>query len=176
GERPASLSVDETKYYAAQFFLAPSTGTTYVDSSLAVIRKRVVLDGFHDWVTVINYGAEPAVLELVFDAGADFADLFEVKDATAGQKKGQSFARAEADRLVFGYERETFKRETWIRAISGSPEYREDGLRFSVTLRPQERWEAEIDVIPIADPTTAPELRSPSDWEDPSVRLGLRKW
>jgi glycogen debranching enzyme/putative sterol carrier protein len=176
GERPASLSVDETRYYGAQFFLAPSTGTTYVDSSLAVIRKRVVLDGFHDWLTVINYGAEPAVLELVLDAEADFADLFEVKDATAGQKKGQPSARAEADRLVFGYERGTFKRETWIRAVSGSPEYREDGLRFSVTLRPQERWDAEIDVIPIADPAASPELRSPSDWEDPSVRLGLRKW
>ena len=44
-ERPlAVLSVDEEHYYATQFFLAPSTGTTYVDSPMSVLRRRSIGD------------------------------------------------------------------------------------------------------------------------------------
>ena len=47
-------------------------------------------------------------------AGADFADLFEVKDAL--EKKGRYDARVDDGVLVLGYQRETYRRETRISA------------------------------------------------------------
>ena len=42
---------------------------------------------------MLNHGAEPIELEVRLDAAADFADLFEVKDALA--KKGRYYQRVE---------------------------------------------------------------------------------
>ena len=89
GARPPSLSTDDVNYFTAQFFLAPATGTIYKNPYLSVMRKRLVGDGFHEDITVYNHDAEPAEIELRVEAAADFADLFEVKDALA--KKGETY-------------------------------------------------------------------------------------
>jgi hypothetical protein len=100
GQRPSVLSVDDLNYFAVQFFLTPSSGTVYVDSSLSVLRKRSVGRGFHEELTVLNHGGEPAEVELRIEAAADFADLFEVKDAL--RKKGELYTRVEDSTLVLG--------------------------------------------------------------------------
>ncbi len=173
GQRPTTLSVDTTRYYAAQFFLAPGVASAYVNAKIAVIRQRTVLDGFHETVTITNHDSAPATLDVVFAAAADFADLFEVKDATAEHKHGRTYQRVDPDRLVLGYERETYRRETWIRATS-APTYVEDGLRFTVTLDPQESWSTEIDVLAVRGADQAPAFHEQSVWDDPESRLGLR--
>src|SRR3954471_24527668 len=165
GQRLSTLSVDTTRYYAAQFFLAPGVASAYVNAKLAVIRRRTVLDGFHEVVSLTNHDAVDVTLELVLSAEADFADLFEVKDATVPAKPGRTYTRVDEDRLVLGYERETYRRETWIRA-SGNPVYEETGLRFSVTLAPQQSWSSEIDVLTVrgGQPAAFPDR---SVWDDP---------
>jgi len=172
GQRLSTLSVDTTRYYAAQFFLAPGVASAYVNAKLAVIRRRTVLDGFHEVVSLTNHDAVDVTLEVVLTAEADFADLFEVKDATVPAKPGRTYTRVDEDRLVLGYERETYRRETWIRA-SGNPVYEETGLRFSVTLAPQQSWSSEIDVLTVrgGQPAAFPDR---SVWDDPEKRLGLR--
>src|SRR5690242_3642751 len=75
-----ALSVDELHYFSTQFFLVPATGSIYTNATMAVSRKRSVGDGFHEDITVENYGREPIALELRLEAAADFADLFEIKD------------------------------------------------------------------------------------------------
>jgi glycogen debranching enzyme/putative sterol carrier protein len=170
GERLSTLSVDRTRYYAAQFFLAPGVASAYINAKLAVIRRRTVLNGFHEVITVTNHDAVPVTLEVALTAEADFADLFEVKDAM--QKQGQAYRRTEPDRLVLGYEREKYRRETWIRA-GGDAVYDEEGLRFTVTLTPQESWSTEIDVLTVRNERTA-RFPDRSDWDDPEQRLGLR--
>src|ERR1700736_759575 len=125
GAALTTLSTDETTYSAAQFFLYPPTGTIYETPTVSVIRKRMVGDGFHEDLTVINHGREAIDVELRLEAGSDFADLFEVKDALA--KKGELYRSAEAHKLVLGYRREDFKRETHISA--GEPvEFSDDAL------------------------------------------------
>jgi len=71
------LSTDETAYSTAQFFLYPPTGTIYENPTLSVIRKRMVGDGFHEDLAVLNHAREPVDVELRLEAGSDFADLFE---------------------------------------------------------------------------------------------------
>src|SRR4051794_28595496 len=172
GQRLTTLSVDRTRYYSAQFFLAPGVASTYVNATLAVIRRRTVLDGFHEVITLVNHDTERVDLEVVLEAAADFADLFEVKDATVDAKPGRSYRRAESDQLVLGYERDTYRRETWIRADAGAA-YDEEGLRFSVGLAPQESWTCQVDVMPVRHGET-PQFPPASTWDDPEQRLGLR--
>jgi glycogen debranching enzyme len=78
------------------------------------------------------------------EAASDFADLFEVKDALA--KLGTYDARAEAGRLVLGYRRDTFRRETTISA-SAPATYDEHGLSFAVRLEPHGTWSTDLEVV-----------------------------
>ena len=112
GQRPNVLSVDSLDYFATQFFLVPGTGTVYVDSPLSIVRQRAVGRGFHEDLTILNHAPEAKDLDVRLEADCDFADLFEVKDALS--KKGERYRRVEDHRLVLGYRRERFVRETWI--------------------------------------------------------------
>jgi hypothetical protein len=86
GERLNPLSVDDLQYFETRFFLVTGTGTVYVDAKLSVIRQRAVGDGFHEELTIASHHESPVDLTVRVDAGSDFADLFEVKDAL--EKKG----------------------------------------------------------------------------------------
>jgi len=101
GERLNPLSVDDLQYFETRFFLAPGTGTVYVDAKLSVIRERAVGGGFHEELTILNHDEKPVELTVRVDAASDFADLFEVKDAL--EKKGSYSARVEKGRLLLGY-------------------------------------------------------------------------
>ena len=145
GKTPNVLSTDDLAYFSAQFFLVPGTGTVYVDADLSIIRTREVGDGFHESLRILNHKAEPVDVDVRIAAAADFADLFEVKDALA--KKGERYTRVERDRLVFGYRRETFVRETWISSSAPETMLTEDGLHFSVHIDPHGEWTTDIDVL-----------------------------
>jgi glycogen debranching enzyme len=82
GKQLSILSTDELdSYFSAQFFLAPGTGTTYVDADISVIRKRSVGEGFHEDLTIANHRDQPVDLQVRIDIAADFADLFEEEPA-----------------------------------------------------------------------------------------------
>src|SRR5438874_8799633 len=108
GQRLNPLSTDDLQYFETRFFLVPGTGTVYVDAKLSVIRQRAVGDGFLEQLTILNHSDEPVELEVRVDAGSDFADLFEVKDALA--KKGTYRKTVEDNQLVLGYQRGKFHR------------------------------------------------------------------
>ena len=133
GERLNPLSVDDLQYFETRFFLVPGTGTVYVDSKLSVIRQRAVGNGFHEELTILNHDEKPVDLTVRIDAGCDFADLFEVKDAL--EKKGKYVNRVEQGRLRLAYERDTFVRSTLISATRPR-EVDEDGLTFKVKIEP----------------------------------------
>ncbi|MGZ3714469.1 MAG: amylo-alpha-1,6-glucosidase [Ktedonobacterales bacterium] len=143
GKRPNSLSTDDLQYFSAQFFLVPGTGTIYVDADLSFIRKRAVGNGFHEDLTILNHSTKPVDLEVRMDAAADFADLFEVKDKMT--KKGEYYTRVEPARLVLGYRREKYRRETWI-VPSEHADIDEHGLTFHVHVEPHSQWKTDLDV------------------------------
>src|SRR5215471_13622181 len=114
GLRPKTLSVDEQAYFKVQFFEAVTTGTVYVDSHLSVMRQRCVTGGFEEMIEIENHGKEPVDVEVKLEAAADFADLFEVKDKLA--KVGELYNNVTDSKLTLGYKRDTFVRETIIKA------------------------------------------------------------
>ena len=144
GQRLNPLSVDDLQYFETRFFLVPGTGTVYIDAKLSVIRSRAVGDGFSESVTLLNHDNQPVDLTIRVEAGSDFADLFEVKDAL--QKKGQYDSRVEDERLVLSYARETYKRETVITATAPA-QFDEKGLTFTVQIEPQGTWSTELHVV-----------------------------
>jgi glycogen debranching enzyme len=149
GMRPKVLSVDDTAYYAAQHFLALATGTVYVDSHLTVTRRRTVNGGFHEELVLENHDHAPVDLDVKIEADADFADLFEVKDKLT--KQGELYRRTEGERLILGYKREQYRRET--RIVSSAPaEVSEGGLSFHLHLEPKTKWSTQLDVTAIVDP------------------------
>ena len=81
GERLNALSVDDLQYFETRFFLVPGTGAVYIDAKLSVIRQRSVANGFREELTILNHADKAANLTVRVEAGCDFADLFEVKDA-----------------------------------------------------------------------------------------------
>ncbi len=145
-QRPNVLSTDDLDYFYVQFFLVPGTGTVYVDSDLSIIRKRAVGNGFHEEVTILNHKSQPVELKLRVEAAADFADLFEVKDAL--KKRGEFYHRTESDRLVLGYRREQFVRETVITS-SAEAVIDEHGLSFAVHIEPHGEWTTSLDVVAV---------------------------
>jgi glycogen debranching enzyme len=143
GLRPSVLSVDEQEYFQVQFFEAVTTSTIYVDSHLSVARKRAVGKGFHEEILIENHDKQAMDLDVQVDAGADFADLFEVKDKL--QKKGEFYTKTAGGRLTLGYKRDRFVRETSISA-SQKGEVDEKGFHFKVHLAPRTSWTVSLDV------------------------------
>jgi glycogen debranching enzyme len=151
GNRLNPLSIDDLNYFETRFFLVPGTGTVYVDSKLSVIRRRAVGDGFHEELTILNHDEKPVSLTIRIEAGCDFADLFEVKDAL--EKKGKYTTRVRDGALVLRYERETFARTT---EISSSLPARVDkgGLTFKARIEPHGQWTTELDVVTVEPAAT----------------------
>ncbi|MET7469979.1 glycogen debranching N-terminal domain-containing protein [Micromonospora sp. NPDC005686] len=144
GERLNALSYDDLQYYEARFFLVPGVATHYTDAKLSVIRERAVGGSFRETVTILNHDEKAIDLEIRMDAGADFADLFQVKDEILN-KKGEHYAEAEPDRLRLGYRRGNFRRETFVSA-NRPARYDQRGFAWSIRLEPNEQWDAVIDV------------------------------
>jgi glycogen debranching enzyme len=178
GQRLNPLSVDDLDYFQTRFFLVPGTGTVYVDADLSVIRTRTVGVGFHERLQVLNHRHEPVNLTIRFEADSDFADLFEVKDAL--KKKGTYSRRAEGGKLVLGYERESYKRETVISATAKAKVDRE-GLSFKVRIPPHGEWATDLEVAaaPLAGAASLFEAtpgRKDGGRRPRDLSRGLQRW
>jgi glycogen debranching enzyme len=174
GERMNSLSVDDLQYFETRFFLVPGTGTVYIDAKLSVIRQRAVANGFHEELTILNHADEPVDLSVRLEAGSDFADLFEVKDAL--EKKGTYTARVAAGKLVFAYDRGTFGRSTEISA-SAPARLDKNGLTFKIRIEPHDEWSTELDVVtvPLRDPAARQKMEG-SKRSRLRMRRNLERW
>jgi glycogen debranching enzyme len=143
GQKLNPLSVDDLQYFETRFFLVPGTGTVYIDAKLSVIRQRAVGGGFHEELTILNHDEKAVDLTVRIDAASDFADLFEVKDAL--KKQGEYTQTVTDGRLILGYRRETYVRETWISATAPAT-VDEQGLTFAVHIEPKEAWTTDLHV------------------------------
>jgi glycogen debranching enzyme len=170
GQRLNPLSVDALNYFQARFFLVPGTGTVYVNATLSVIRVRAVGEGFHEELSILNHEDKPVELQVRIDAGSDFADLFEVKDAL--EKKGTYRHRIEPGRLVLGYQRDTYQRATVISATAPA-EIDENGLTFRVRIPAHGQWTTDLQV---AADIGVLEGALPEARRRGSMARGLEKW
>jgi glycogen debranching enzyme len=171
GQRPSMLSMENLHYYEVQHFLVPSTGTVYINSPISIFRRQLVTEGFAEQLTILNHADTPKTLQVRMAMDADFADLFEVKDVL--QKKGEHYRRTENGRLILGYRRERYRRESIIRS-DVPPDFDAEGFVFAVTIPPHGEWSTRLIVdcvTPLAEGT-----ETPSEGKDPeAIRAGRKK-
>ena len=174
GKVPNVLSTDDLHYYQMQFFLVPGTGTMYVDAKMSIIRKRTVGSGFSEDILIRNESRAPVEIEVRLEAAADFADLFEVKDAQA--KKGELSQEVSDGRLTLRYRRGTFARATMITSTSPA-NIDARGLTFNVKLPPHGEWKTRIDVAISLGPNWIPRVDAErSDEEMLEKRKDIDAW
>ena len=125
---------------------------------MSVIRHRSVGHGFQEQLTILNHDDHPVPVTVRLEAGCDFADLFEVKDAL--DKQGTYSHSTEGSALRLTYQRDTFSRATTI--TSSRPcAVDEHGLTFQIDIAPHGQWTTDLDV--------AIELLAPSSEETSTV-------
>ncbi|MEC4763727.1 glycogen debranching N-terminal domain-containing protein [Mycobacterium sherrisii] len=143
GETAEALSVESTEAFAAQFILRrpPRSGP---DSTLLVVRERLVTDGLRETIWLQNMDKESTVVSLELHADADFADLFAVKEGrvpVGGAEKavaaGELVLRGRGDRL----------RGLTVSA-TGDPVVVPGSLNWRVVVPPGGRWQTEITAQP----------------------------
>ncbi|MBF9128320.1 amylo-alpha-1,6-glucosidase [Plantactinospora sp. S1510] len=177
GERLSPLSIDDIQYYEKRFFLVAGPGGVYTNAKVSVMRQRVVTDGFREEIAILNHGEKGVDLTVRLEVGCDFADLFEVKDALT--KAGNYYTHVEDDRLVLGYTRQTFHRQTTISATT--PAHLDGrGLTFTVSLAPKQEWITELRVVPTMIGPGGRTLPLGSEW-DPNwagrdMKHDLKEW
>jgi len=172
GEPIDVLSTDATEYYYSQHFCVPPTGTIYKNPTISVIRRRLIGDGFVENVTVINHGSEAEEIELRLEVGCDFADIFEVKDAL--QKKGEFYHELREERLVLGYRRDSFVRETLISSTTPITEGSLNGVTFRMTIQPKSTWTTKLQVTPVTGKTVhRPKFATAAG---SAMRRDLKEW
>jgi glycogen debranching enzyme len=157
GRRVSALSTDDLQYYESRFFLVPGPTTYHIDSPVSLIRHRWIGEGFQEKLTVLNHGHKPADLTVRLDVANDFADISEIGGGP--KTSGKQYTRVEEGRLILGYERGSFRRESVI--TCSAPAHIDDGgLTFVMEIGPHEQWETSLWVRATAPGPDGRDVRS----------------
>ncbi|MFI1914984.1 glycogen debranching N-terminal domain-containing protein [Nocardia sp. NPDC020380] len=89
GQRPEPLSVLSPEAFTARFILRRPPRAGAADSTLLIVRERLVADGLRETITVENLGRETTAVDLQLHVDADFADLFAVKEGRSGNGRAE---------------------------------------------------------------------------------------
>jgi glycogen debranching enzyme len=143
GERLHALSVDDLQYYESRFFLVPGQPTHYLDAKVSVIRQRTVGGGLDEQLTVLNHRGEAVDMIVRVDIGADFVDVFELKQDS--QQRRKTVTSIEDGYLRLRYTRENFHREAIVSSTAPA-DIDHDGMTFNLRLEPHGRWTTALHV------------------------------
>jgi glycogen debranching enzyme len=141
------LSVRPAQAFAARFIARRPPAGGRADSTLLVVRERLLGDGLREAVTVENLGPEATAVTLIMHADADFADLFAVKGGRPAATGAH--ATVAAGELVLR-DRTDGSRGLRLTA-TGDPVPTPGGLSWRVLVPPRGSWSTEIVAQPIVD-------------------------
>jgi glycogen debranching enzyme len=145
GQVAESLSVESSEAFAAQFILRRTPRAGSADSTLLVVRERLVADGLRETISLHNLDRESTVVSLELHADADFADLFSVKEGRA-PLGGAEMAVVDGELMLL---ERTERVHGLSVTASGDPIVVPGSLRWRVVVAPGQCWQTEI----IAQPT-----------------------
>ena len=159
GQRPLLLSSDKIEYFSAAFFMRNPLTDGLGPDVLSIRRERFVGDGMQDSFVVQNESMEPIEFDLELDVGADFADIFAVKDfdfALGDPLRAKPLP--EPRPVEYDVDRNQFlisdNGELPLKTqVIFSQRGRVDGSRmvFHLGLDPRERWGLHVEIFPLPD-------------------------
>jgi glycogen debranching enzyme len=158
GERPLLLESRNVDYFSAAFYLRNPPVRGLGQDTLLIARERFIGAGLEERIVVRNETPEPATLELALEVGADFADIFTVKE------RDFAFGRPEQtrplpepappeyehgrSRFVFRDRSEEGGGITTQVVLSRVGEVEGDVVRYAIELEPHSEWRLTINVHP----------------------------
>ncbi|GAB3235803.1 glycogen debranching N-terminal domain-containing protein [Glycomyces halotolerans] len=139
--------------FACRFVLRRPPLPGQADSTLLVIRERLVGDGMRETISIENMGREASSCAVSLLVDADFADLFAVKEGRAGGGGAESEATGSDLWLTA---RADIGRRLRVSA-TGEPVVTPSALNWQVVVPPRGRWSTEI----VAEPVVGGQLITP---------------
>ncbi|NYD78408.1 amylo-alpha-1,6-glucosidase [Arthrobacter cupressi] len=142
------LVAETTEPYRAVFSGRVPRPDGYADSPLLVERQREVGAGILEQVTIHNYSLEPVTCVIRLEVGADFADLFEVKEARI-QRQWDETRQPHGDSLTIKSVWQDLSKTVIITAqgAHAGP----DALTYDVLIPAKEQWSRRFHAVPVAD-------------------------
>ncbi|WP_430498348.1 amylo-alpha-1,6-glucosidase [Micromonospora trifolii] len=157
GERLHALSVDDAESYRTKFFLAPGEPTHYLDAKASVIRSRAIVGSFEEELTVLNHLGAEVERTVRIEIGADFADLFEIKNSL--QKRGRTTVTVAENELRLTYRREAFHREMVV-STTAPAQVDDTGMTFRIRMARNGRWTTRLHVSSVVYGARGEDIRA----------------
>lgn len=181
GRIPELLTSSTVDHYSAAFFLASpeleaADGSRVPAHSLTVVRSRFVGDGLREAIEVRNHLDRPVAVELRLGCGADFADIFEVRDRVR-PVRGTLTRSHDPGHCVLGfrYEHRTFRAASRIHS-SAPGRIEGDDLVFDLRLEPRGAWRTEVRVVVHLDEEIVEPVHGTFGEAAPEPGRVLAKW
>jgi glycogen debranching enzyme len=150
GQWPESLAAHTTDPFSAAFVLRDPPRAGQADSHVVVFRRRYVGRGMREDLTVRNYGREPAFCGLELLLGADFADLFEVKEGRV-DKVGDLTVETGERRITWGYRRGRFSRGAHLDFSVAPADLTPSSASYEVIVAPGVEWSVCMQLTPVIE-------------------------
>lgn len=138
------LSSRNLDHRTARIFATVASARVGHDPVVSVRRDRWIDESLHEDVLVENHSGATCNLQVEIRYGADFADLFEVRERIP--KRGRGDAEVARDHAVLEYERDGFRRATVLTFDRTPDEIEAERACFRLALGPRERWRLHVDV------------------------------
>ena len=145
GQALEPLAAETKEPYRALFVGRVPRSDGYADSPLIVERLREVGAGIQEQVTVRNYSPEPADCEIALKIGADFADLFEVKEARI-QRRWDETRQADGAALTIRAAWQDIRKGVVVQAPGA--EVSPDAVRYRASVPAHGHWSTVLTVLP----------------------------
>jgi len=173
GKTPHALSVLSPEAFAARFVLRQPPVAGNADSTLLVVRERLVGDGMRETITLDNLGRQPSTINLALRVGSDFMDLFAVKEGAA--MSGGADVTVTGPELLLR-ERRSSSRGSSVTA-SANPVVLPETLSWHIVVPPKGRWTTEIVVRPtLGDRRVQPQFRPGQLLESTRPARKIKAW
>ena len=169
---PEPLAASNLDPFSAMFVLRDQPTVGQADSTLVVFRTRYVGRGMREDLVVSNFGSEDARCRLDLTVGADFADLFEVKEGRI-ERTGDVEVDVDGSRITWRLRRGDFSRGAHLDLVDPT-EVTTTGARYEVDVPAGGTWSTCLQVTPVVDEEDiAPSqpCGTPVERSTPSTRL-----
>ncbi|HEX7201991.1 MAG TPA: glycogen debranching N-terminal domain-containing protein, partial [Arthrobacter sp.] len=153
GQALEPLAAETKEPYRALFAGRVTRSDGYADSPLIVERLREVGAGIQEQITLRNYSPDAAECILSVRADADFADLFEVKEARI-EGRWKETRQADGDTLTIRAAWQDVRKGILIQAPGA--DVTEEAVTYRVSLGPHSQWSTVLTAVPSAEATSPP--------------------
>lgn len=168
------LTVIPAEPFEAVFVGRAAPRPERVDPTLVIERRRFVGGGLREDVTLRNFAAEAAGIQLYLEVDADFADLFEVK-AGRGLAPHRVGRRALGDSLTLWVERGDSRRG--VRVTAPDAVATTSGLTIRAVVPPHGTWHTTVEVRPsLEDGELEPAFPVDRPVESAPAAARMRSW